>query len=202
MCVGWVGYYMCIHGLVCETNRKGGVSLLVGHNSNSVRVWVIVFLVSPVFLVSSLGFLGAVGVPVPGVLVWLVGVSCIVSIVGWGVVFTVATVKVTTGMGAGLWRDYGVHVWCVLMSRAYRVACRRVREEYALKQENLGAGSPVMVGCGVMVAYTRRAIRGRRLRVKQRVIVPGGFMVCVDPYNPVGLPIIYNGWDDTPTTPL
>lgn len=174
-----------------------------GKDRNSGIRWVILWLlVSPVFLVSSLGFMVAVGVPVPGVLVWLVGVSCIVSIVGWGVVFTVTTVKVTTGMGAGLWRDYGVHVWCLLMSRAYRVACRRVREEYVVKQGNLGVGSPVVVGCGVMVVYTRRAVRDRRLRVRRRVIVPGGFMVCVDPYNPVGLPVIYNGWDDTPTTRL
>lgn len=170
--------------------------------SGGIR-WVILWLlVSPVFLVSSLGFLRAVEVPVPGVLVWLVGVSCIVSIVGWGVVFTVATVKVTTGMGARVWRDYGVHVWWLLMSRAYRVACRRVREEYVVKQENLRAGSGVILGCGVMVVYTGRAVRDRRLRVRRRVIVPGGFMVCVDPYNPVGLPVIYNGWDDTPTTRL
>lgn len=193
---------MCIHGLVCETNRKGGVSLLVGHNSNSVRVWVIVFLVSPVFVVSSLGFLGAVGVPVPGVLVLLVGVLCVASILGWCAVFMVAAVKVVRGMGVRVWCEYGVHVCWLLMSRAYRVACWRVKEEYALKQENLGVGSPVVVGRGVMVAYTRRAVGERRLRVRRQVIVPGGFMVCVDPYNPVGLPIIYNGWDDTPTTPL
>ena len=171
--------------------EKGGVG--------QVLLWL---LVSPVFLVSSLGFLRAVRVPVPGVLVWLVGVSCVVSIVGWGVVFTVATVKVVRGMGVRVWCDYGVHVWCLLMSRAYRVACRRVREEYVVKQGNLGVGSPVVVGCGVMVVYTRRAVRDRRLRVRRRVIVPGGFMVCVDPYNPVGLPVIYNGWDDTPTTRL
>ena len=193
----WVfGYYMCIVLLIFVGGEQ------VWGKENSVR-WVLLWwLVSPVFLVSSLGFLRVVGVPVPGVLVWLVGVSCIVSIVSWGVVFTVATVKVAAGMGARVWRDYGVHVWCLLMSRAYRVACQRVREEYVMKQENLRSGSGVMLGCGVMVVYTRRAVRDRRLRVRRRVIVPGGFMVCVDPYNPVGLPVIYNGWDDTPTTPL
>lgn len=174
----------------------------MGHNSNSVRVWVIVFLVSPVFVVSSLGFLGAVEVPVPGVLVWLVGVLCVASILGWCAVFMVAAVKVARGMGVRVWCEYGVHVCWLLMSRAYRVACRRVREEYALKQENLRAGSGVILGCGVMVVYTGRAVRDRRLRVRRRVIVPGGFMVCVDPYNLVGLPVIYNGWDDTPTTRL
>jgi len=173
-----------------------------GSNSSGRWVWLVLFLVSPVFVVSSLGFLGAVGVPVPSVLVWLVGVWCMLSVVGCGVVFTVAAVKVVRGMGVRVWCDYGVHVWWLLMSRAYRVACRRVKEEYALKQENLGAGSPLVVGCGVIVVYTRRAIRDRRLRVRRKVIAPGGFMVCVDPYNPVGLPTIYNGWDDTPTTPL
>lgn len=173
-----------------------------GKGNSGIRWVVLWFLVSPVFVVSSLGFLQAVGVPVPGVLVWLVGVLCVASIVGWGVVFTVAAVKVVRGMGVRVWCEYGVHVWCLLMSRAYRVACRRVREEYALKQENLGAGSPVVAGRGAMLVYTRRAVRERRLRVRQQVIVPGGVMVCVDPYNPVGLPVVYNGWDDTPTTPL